>query len=61
MADYLVSKASVGVYPASLQAALDEITRRGGIESYLAAAGVQEEALRVLRARAATSRDVSPP
>jgi len=52
LSEYLLSRASVGAYPLSLQAALDEIERRGGIEAYLAAVGVSEDQLATLRAQA---------
>lgn len=52
MADYLLSQSTVGAYPNSLQAALDEIDGRGGIEAYLGAAGVDSSQVAVLRARA---------
>jgi hypothetical protein len=52
MADYLVSDETVGAYPASLRAAIEEIARRGGIEAYLAAVGVTPQQLSALRARA---------
>jgi protein-tyrosine phosphatase len=52
MADYLVSGETVGAYPASLQAALDEIANRGGIAAYLAAVGVTDQQLATLRAHA---------
>jgi hypothetical protein len=52
MQDYLESRSSVGAYPASLEAALDEITKRGGIDAYLAASGVSAAQLAVLRAQA---------
>jgi len=51
MQDYLISQQTVGAYPASLEAVLDEIDRRG-IDAYLAASGVSAEQLEVLRARA---------
>jgi protein tyrosine phosphatase (PTP) superfamily phosphohydrolase (DUF442 family) len=51
MQDYLISQQTVGAYPASLEAVLDEIDRRG-IESYLADSGVSAQQLEVLRARA---------
>jgi protein tyrosine phosphatase (PTP) superfamily phosphohydrolase (DUF442 family) len=51
MQDYLISRQTVGAYPASLEAVLDEIDRRG-IDTYLADAGVSPEKLAVLRARA---------
>lgn len=52
MADYLLSKSSVGAYPASLQAVLDEIARRGGAEAVLMAAGISAEEIEALRSRA---------
>lgn len=52
MADYLLSQPTVGAYPESLQAALDEIDRRGGIEAFLDAAGVATPQLATLRAQA---------
>lgn len=52
MEDYLVSDETVGAFPASLRAALDEIARRGGIDAYLAAAGVSPEQLATLRSHA---------
>jgi protein-tyrosine phosphatase len=55
MQDYLVSLDSVGAYPASLEAALAEIEARGGVEAYLAAAGVTTSQLEALRARATES------
>jgi hypothetical protein len=50
MEDYLESRSTVGAYPASLEAAFAEITRRGGIDAYLAATGVTAQQLEVLRA-----------
>ncbi|MEY4582117.1 MAG: hypothetical protein RL701_6820 [Pseudomonadota bacterium] len=50
--EYNLSRLQVGAYPAALEGALDEIERRGGIETYLAAAGVSAEQLAVLRDRA---------
>jgi Tyrosine phosphatase family len=52
MKEYLLSLATVGAYPDSLAAVLDTIERRGGIESYLRAAGVSDGALATLRTRA---------
>jgi protein-tyrosine phosphatase len=52
MHDYLVSEETVGAYPSSLQAALDEIAARGGVDAYLAAAGVSAQQIEVLRAHA---------
>lgn len=51
MREYLLSQASVGAYPDSLAAVLDEIDRRGGIEVYLASAGISSNQLATLRAR----------
>jgi len=47
----LTAAAGLGSYPESLQAVLDEIDRRGGIEAYLASAGVSADAVTALRAR----------
>lgn len=57
MDDYLVSDETVGAYPASLQAALDEVASRGGIEAYLAAAGVSANQLATLRSHAIDAAD----
>lgn len=52
--EYMLSRdAGVGAYPDSLSAVLDEIETRGGIEPYLAGAGVSSEELSTLRARLA--------
>lgn len=50
--EYLLSKTTVGAFPASLTALLDEIDRRGGIEASLRAAGVTAADLATLRAQA---------
>jgi protein-tyrosine phosphatase len=50
LAEYTLSKATVGAFPASLEALIDEITRRGGIEPSLRAAGVTDADLAALRA-----------
>jgi protein-tyrosine phosphatase len=50
--EYSLSSSSVGAYPDSLVAVLDEIERRGGIEAYFAAAGISEEQLAMLRTQA---------
>jgi protein-tyrosine phosphatase len=50
--EYLHSQPSVGAYPLSLEATLDEIEARGGIASYLDAAGVSAEQLDTVRALA---------
>jgi protein-tyrosine phosphatase len=52
MADYMLSQSSVGAYPDSLQAVLDDIAARGGAEAVLNAAGVGSDELEALRARA---------
>jgi hypothetical protein len=52
MADYLVSRATVGAYPESLNAVLDDIEQRGGIDAYFADAGIQQDWVDTLRARA---------
>lgn len=49
MREYLHSQASVGAYPQSLAAALEEIEARGGIEPFLAAAGVSTDELELIR------------
>jgi protein-tyrosine phosphatase len=52
MHEYLLSDASVGAYPRSLAAMLDELESQGGIDAYLKAAGVSAEQVATLRARA---------
>lgn len=54
MEDYLVSDETVGAFPASLEAALEEVAARGGIDAYLAAAGVKAEQVANLRAHVQT-------
>lgn len=49
--EYSLSEATVGAYPDSLVAVLDEVERRGGIEAYFAAAGISQAQLATLRAR----------
>lgn len=49
MKDYNLSAASVGAYPASLEATLDELERRGGVEAYYGELGVTAEELAFLR------------
>ena len=52
MAEYELSNAGgLVTFPDSLQAVLDEIERRGGVEAYLASAGVSADELAALRAR----------
>jgi protein-tyrosine phosphatase len=52
MADYNLSAATVGAYPASLEATLDEFERRGGVEAYYAELGVTAAELAFLREHA---------
>lgn len=52
--DYTLSSWTVGAYPESLRAALDEVERRGGIEAYLSSVGVTQDQLAVLRAHLVT-------
>jgi hypothetical protein len=53
MVEYeLTAQAGYTTYSASLAAVLDEIQARGGVEAYLASAGVSSEAIAVLRKRA---------
>lgn len=49
--EYALSEASVGAFPGSLEAALDEVEGRGGVEAYLAGASVTPEQIRAIRAR----------
>jgi len=49
--EYLLSQATVGAYPDSLVAVLDEIDSKGGIEAYLAGQGMSADGLATLRAR----------
>lgn len=53
--EYELSSWTVGAYPQSLRAALDEVERRGGIETYLTQLGVTAEQLSVLRRRLVAS------
>jgi protein-tyrosine phosphatase len=53
--EYLLSISTVGAYPVSLEAVLDAIEQRGGIDAYLAAAGVSADQLARLRSRAVRS------
>lgn len=55
LAEYSLSEWTVGAYPASLRAALDEVERRGGVASYLSSVGVTEGQLTVLRTRLVTN------
>jgi hypothetical protein len=49
MQDYLLSATSVGAYPDSLAAVLDEVEARGGAEVVLRDAGITTEELAVMR------------
>ena len=50
--EYLLSLATVGAYPQSLEGMLDELELGGGVEAYLESAGVPAEAVETLRSRA---------
>jgi hypothetical protein len=52
MTDYNISAATVGAFPASLEATLDELERRGGVEAYYAELGVSADELAFLREHA---------
>jgi protein-tyrosine phosphatase len=52
MTDYNISAATVGAFPASLEATLDELERRGGVEGYYAELGVTADELAFLRQHA---------
>jgi hypothetical protein len=52
MREYVLSMPTVGAFPESLAAVLDEIERRGGIDAALRGAGVTDADLAGLRARA---------
>lgn len=54
MREYQLSAATVGAYPTSLSAVLDEIDAEGGIDAALAARGVSAADLAALRAHAVT-------
>ena len=49
--EYLLSQPLVGAYPHSLEVALDALEDAGGIEAYLASAGVSDDQLTALRER----------
>lgn len=51
MAEYLLSGPNVGAYPESLDAVLDEIEQRGGVETVLRDLGITSAELAVMRAR----------
>jgi hypothetical protein len=50
-AEYLLSLDSVGAYPESLQAVIDEVDAQGGVDTYLNELGVTPEEVAVLRAK----------
>lgn len=52
MTEYLLSKPFVGAYPDALDAVLDEVESRGGVERVLQDAGITEAELATLRERA---------
>ena len=54
--EYLLSSATVGAYPSSLEAVLDELERRGGIDAYLESAGIPEAWVETLRSVARSNR-----
>jgi hypothetical protein len=53
MAEYNLSTDSVGAYPESLAAVLDDIDQQGGIDAALQAKGISADDVAALRARAA--------
>jgi protein-tyrosine phosphatase len=52
MADYMISAQTVGAYRSAMEATLDELERRGGVDAYYAELGVTSEELAFLRAYA---------
>jgi hypothetical protein len=52
MHEYMLSESSVGAYPNSLNAVLDEIETRGGAEAVLSKIGISADELAALRASA---------
>jgi hypothetical protein len=52
MDEYMLSQASVGAYPESLNAVLDEIERRGGPVTVLKEAGISDAEIAVMRGKA---------
>jgi len=52
MSEYLLSKPFVGAYPDALDAVLDEVESRGGVERVLQDAGITDAELSTLRERA---------
>jgi protein tyrosine phosphatase (PTP) superfamily phosphohydrolase (DUF442 family) len=55
--EYLLSQTTVGAYPLSLEAVLDEVDRRGGIDAFLASTDVPDEWVAALRANATSAQD----
>ena len=55
MAEYMLSNGSVGAYPDSLNAVLDEIEQRGGATLVLRELGLSEAELEALRQRSVRS------
>ena len=55
LTEYSLSRYTVGAYPDSLRAALDEIERRGGIRAYLSSLGINAEQLAILKAHLSVS------
>jgi len=52
MQEYLLSAPTVGAYPESLDAVLDEVEQRGGVENVLRDAGISDAELLVMREKA---------
>lgn len=52
MQEYMLSQPNVGAYPTALNAVLDEVEQRGGIEAVLKSLGISDEELAVIRAHA---------
>jgi protein-tyrosine phosphatase len=52
LAEYMLSEDSVGAYPYSLAAVLDELEARGGAEAFLLELGLSEAEISALRERA---------
>ena len=51
MQEYMLSQDSVGAYPSSLNAVLDELEARGGAAAFLSELGLSDAELEALRAR----------
>jgi protein-tyrosine phosphatase len=52
MQEYLLSEPTVGAYPVSLNAVLDEVEQRGGVEAVLKGLGITDQELAVMRGSA---------